>query len=55
MNSEELIELTKDLIYHATHFDLQYVKEAYADKLQIANVDKKDTVTTMDKEQTIFY
>ena len=55
MNSEQLIELTKDLIYHATHFDLPYVKEAYADKLLIANVDEKGGVNTMNKEQLIAF
>jgi hypothetical protein len=55
MNSEELIELTKDLIYHATHFDLPYVKEIYADKLVIANVDEKGAVTTMNKEQLVAF
>lgn len=51
MNSETLIQLTKDLIYHATHFDLPYVKEAYADKLFIVNVDGDGGITTMNKEQ----
>ena len=53
MNSQQLIELTKDLIYHATHFDLPYVKEIYADKLIIANVDEKGVVDTMNKEQLV--
>jgi len=55
MNSEQLIELTKDLIYHATHFDMPYVKEAYADQLLIANVDGQGTVNTMNKEQLIAF
>ncbi|HEY4287787.1 MAG TPA: hypothetical protein VGN00_11860 [Puia sp.] len=55
MNSEQLIEATKDLIYHATHFDVPYVKEVYADKLLIANVDEKGTVDTMNKEQLVTF
>lgn len=55
MNSQELIELTKDLIYHATHFDVPYVKEIYADKFLIANVDKEGGVQTMNKEQLVAF
>src|SRR5882762_9212517 len=51
MNSEQLIELTTDLIYHATHFDLPYVKEAYADTLLVVNVDENGIVDTMNKQQ----
>jgi hypothetical protein len=53
MNSEQLIELTKDLIYHATHFDVPYVKDAYADKLLIVKVDENGVVDTMNKEQLL--
>jgi len=53
MDSQELIELTKDLIYHATHFDVPYVKEVYADKFLIVNVDKEGAVETMNKEQLV--
>ncbi|MGF7039845.1 hypothetical protein [Mucilaginibacter lappiensis] len=53
MNSEQLIELTKDLIYHATHFDVPYVKDAYADKLLIVKVDEAGVVDTMNKEQLV--
>jgi len=55
MNSQELIELTKDLIYHATHFDVPYVKEIYADKFLIANVDKEGGVETLNKEQLVAF
>jgi len=55
MNSEQLIELTKELIYHATHFDLPYVKEAYADKLLVVNLDEKGVVDTMNKEQLVAF
>ena len=55
MNSPELIELTKDLIYHATHFDVQYVKEVYADKLLIVKVDEDGAVDTMNKEQLVAF
>jgi hypothetical protein len=55
MNSEQLIGLTKDLIYHATHFDLPYVKEAYADKLLVVNLDEKGVVDTMNKEQLVAF
>jgi hypothetical protein len=55
MNSQELIELTKDLIYHATHFDVPYVKEIYADKFLIVNVNKESGVETMNKEQLVAF
>jgi len=55
MNSEQLIELTKSLIYHATHFDLPYVKEVYADKLFIVNVGENGVVDTMNKEQLMAF
>lgn len=55
MNSEQLIELTKDLIYHATHFDVPYVKEAYANKLLIVKVDEQGAVDTMNKEQLVSF
>ena len=55
MNSEQLIELTKDLIYHATHFDVPYVKEAYADKLLIVKVDEQGVADTMNKEQLVAF
>lgn len=55
MNNEELIELTKDLIYHATHFDVPYVKEVYADKLLIVKVDEEGVVDTMNKEQLVAF
>ena len=55
MNSDQLIELTKDLIYHATHFDLPYVKEAYADKLLVVNVGENGGVNTMDKGQLVAF
>jgi hypothetical protein len=53
MNSEHLIELTIDLIYHATHFDVPYVKDTYADKLLIVKVDENGLVDTMNKEQLV--
>lgn len=53
MNSEQLIELTKELIDRATHFDLAYVKKAYADKLLIVKVDEQGAVDTMNKEQIV--
>jgi hypothetical protein len=53
MNSEQLIELTKQLIYEATHFNVPYVKEVYADKLLIVKVDENGTVDTMNKEQLV--
>ena len=55
MNSEQLIELTKSLIDHATHFDLPYVKEVYADKLFIVNVGENGVVDTMNKEQLMAF
>jgi hypothetical protein len=55
MNSQELIELTKELIYHATHFDVSYVKEIYADNFLIVNVDKEGAVETLNKEQLVAF
>lgn len=55
MKSEQLIELTKDLIFHATHFDLPYVQQAYADKLLVINVDEKGAVDTMTKPQLVAF
>lgn len=55
MDNQELVELTKDLIYHATHFDVPYVKEIYADKFLIVNVDKEGAVQTMNKEQLVAF
>jgi hypothetical protein len=55
MNSEQLIELTKELIYEATHFNVPYVKEAYADKLLIVKVDENGAVDTMNKEQLVSF
>jgi len=43
------------LIYHATHFDLPYVKEVYADKLFIVNVGENGVVDTMNKEQLMAF
>ncbi|AXY74227.1 hypothetical protein D3H65_09680 [Paraflavitalea soli] len=53
MNSENLIELTKELIYEATHFNVAYVKQIYADNLLIVKVDKTGVVDTMNKEQLV--
>jgi len=55
MNNEQLIELTRDLIDHATHFDLPYVQETYADKLLVVNVDENSGVDTMNKEQLVAF
>ncbi|MES2111980.1 MAG: hypothetical protein V4577_24700 [Bacteroidota bacterium] len=53
MNSEQLIALTKELIYEATHFNVPYVKQIYADKLLIVKVDENGGVDTMNKEQLV--
>ncbi|WP_431216389.1 hypothetical protein ACQ86N_18255 [Puia sp. P3] len=50
-----MIRLTQDLIYHATHFDLPYVQEVYADKLLVINVDEKSVVDTMSKPQLVAF
>lgn len=55
MNNEQLIELTKELIYEATHFNVPYVKQTYADKLLIVKVDENGVVDTMNKEQLISF
>jgi hypothetical protein len=53
MNGENLIELTKELIYEATHFNVAYVKQIYADNLLIVKVDKDGMVETMNKGQLV--
>jgi hypothetical protein len=55
MTSEQLIELTKELIYEATHFNVTYVKQIYADNLLIVKVDKDGGVDTMNKEQLVSF
>ncbi|MDN3547442.1 hypothetical protein [Mucilaginibacter aquaedulcis] len=55
MTSEQLIELTKELIDRATHFDLEYVIKAYADNLLIVKVDENGVVDTMNKEQLVSF
>jgi len=55
MNSEQLIELTKELIYNATHFNVPYVDQAYSDKLLIVKVDENGVVETMNKEQLMSF
>jgi hypothetical protein len=53
MNSENLIELTRELIYEATHFNVPYVKQIYADNLLIVKVEKNGMVDTMNKQQLV--
>lgn len=53
MNGEQLIELTKDLIYQATHFNVPYVEEVYSNKLLIIRVDENGVADTMNKEQLV--
>jgi len=53
MNGEQLIELTRELIYEATHFNVPYVNQIYADKLLIVKVDEHGAVDTMNKEQLV--
>jgi len=55
MNSEQLIELTKELIYEATHFNVPFVKQIYADNLLIVKVDENGLVDTMNKEQLVSF
>ncbi|MFC0515373.1 hypothetical protein ACFFGT_14235 [Mucilaginibacter angelicae] len=55
MNSEQLIELTKELIYNATHFNVPYVEQIYSDKLLIVKVDENGGVDTMNKEQLMSF
>ena len=55
MNSEQLIELTKELIYEATHFNVSYVKQIYSDKLLIVKVDENGVADTMNKEQLVSF
>ncbi|MGK6341578.1 hypothetical protein ACMGDK_05025 [Chryseobacterium sp. DT-3] len=53
MDSKKLIELTKQLIYEATHFNVPYVKQIYADNLLIVKVDRNGVVDTMNKEKLV--
>lgn len=53
MNNEILIELTKELIFQATHFNVPYVKQVYANNLLIVKVEKNGVVGTMNKEQLV--
>jgi len=55
MNSQQLIELTQELIYHATHFDLPYVQETYAEKFLMVSVDENGAVDTMNKQQLVAF
>ena len=55
MNSEKLIELTKELIYEATHFNVAYVEQIYADNLLIVKVDKAGAVDTTNKAQLVSF
>lgn len=55
MNSKKLTELTQQLIYEATHFNVPYVKQTYADNLLIVKVDKNGVVDTMNKEQLVSF
>lgn len=53
MNGENLIELTKELIFQATHFNVPYIKQVYANNLLIVKVEKNGVVETMNKEQLV--
>jgi len=55
MNSEQLIEMTRELIEQATHFNVPYVKEAYSDNLLIVKVEQGGVVDTMNKEQLMSF
>ncbi|MGC5743956.1 hypothetical protein [Chryseobacterium sp. NFX27] len=55
MDSKKLTELTQQLIYEATHFNVPYVKQTYADNLLIVKVDKNGVVDTMNKEQLVSF
>jgi hypothetical protein len=55
MNSEQLIELTKELIYQATHFNVAYVEQIYADNLLIVKVDKAGKTETTNKAELVSF
>jgi len=55
MSSEQLIELTKELIYEATHFNVSFVRQVYADNLLIVKVDENGQVDTMNKVQLVSF
>lgn len=44
MNGNQLIELTKEHIYNATHFNVPYVEQIYSDKLLIVKIDENAVV-----------
>lgn len=55
MNSEQLIELTKEFIHNATNYNMTYLDKIYSDKLIIVMVDENDQISTMDKPQLISF
>lgn len=55
MTSEQLIELTKELIYQATHFNVAYVEQIYADKLLIVKVDRTGKTEITNKAELVSF
>ena len=55
MNSEQLIELTKQFIHGATHYDMNYIRKIYSDKLLIVRVDEQGNVSTTTKEELVAF
>jgi hypothetical protein len=53
MNTEQLISLTKEFIYNATHYNMDYIDQIYSDKLLLVRVDETGKVDTTNKEQLL--
>lgn len=53
MNSEQLIELTKEFIHNATSYNMQYLDKIYSDKLLIVRVDEQGNVGTTTKPELL--
>jgi hypothetical protein len=55
MNKDELIALTKEFIHNATHYNMDYIRKIYSDKIIIVMIDENDNVSTLNKEQLITF
>jgi len=55
MNSEQLISLTKELIFQATHFNVEYVEQIYADNLLIVKVDNTGHTEVTTKAELVAF
>ncbi|MGA9648949.1 hypothetical protein [Pedobacter sp.] len=53
MNCKQLIELTKEFIHNATHYNMDYLDNVYSDKLVIVRVDETGKVDTTTKPELL--